>query len=361
MASTMTEIARQAGVSVSLVSRVLRGDESVKLRPATRRKILNAHDQLGGVKRQIVPLDRETVAPHILVPVNRAYADGASFSSVPFSSQTPILTGMEPVIEENGGHVSISLFDLPRKHQVIGKLMEPPRRYNGILLLTGMVDPPLLDMIRQQAIPHVSIDPYAMQLELHDVHRDVLGGMREALVHLQSLGHQRIAYVGTRKDRYSRFLAALVETRLAIDLDLTCWLEVATDVRDAATWRDMASQQFERWLAARRDFTAVVCQNDYIAFGVMEAARRAGFTIGQDLSVIGFDNVERHNPAYAFEPGLTTIDSAYDEIGQRCARSLVEQIRGQRQQIIHERVLIHLIMRRTTGPTPGRQASAAPF
>jgi LacI family transcriptional regulator len=196
----------------------------------------------------------------------------------------------------------------------------------------------------------VSVDPYATQFDVHDVHRDITGGFRKALEHLASLGHERIAYVGTRKDRYARFVAATIETKLPVDMELTCWLDVPPRAIDYAVWRESAAKHFSQWVADRRDFTAVICQNDYIAFGVMDAARQAKLKIGKDLSIVGFDNIERNNPGYPFEPGLTTVDSAYDEIGRRCAISLVEQIRGGRRQIIHERVPIDLVVRDTTGP-----------
>ena len=84
-------------------------------------------------------------------------------------------------------------------------------------------------------------------------------------------------------------------------------------------------------MATGEPFTAVVCANDEMASGAMKYAREHGYTLPNDLSIIGFDNVMF---ATYLHPTLTTIDNPVYEMGQMAARQVLKEIYQQNNQAI---------------------------
>ena len=93
--------------------------------------------------------------------------------------------------------------------------------------------------------------------------------------------------------------------------------------------------------------TAILCATDAIALGAMAAIRRAGLTVGRDVSVIGYGNTEAG--LYA-EPPLTTIDHAIVDNGRHLADLLMREINGEPIQGLTRLEPVHLIARQSDGP-----------
>jgi len=93
--------------------------------------------------------------------------------------------------------------------------------------------------------------------------------------------------------------------------------------------------------------TAILCATDAIALGAMAAIRRAGLTVGREVSVIGYGNTEAG--LYA-EPPLTTIDHAIVDNGRHLADLLMRQINGEPVQGLTRLEPVHLIARQSDGP-----------
>ncbi len=155
-------------------------------------------------------------------------------------------------------------------------------------------------------------------------------GAFDAVEHLISLGHRRVAYIGAsaahagRLRRFDGFRDALLEHGLAVRDE---WVVGPAD--DSGPGYSTLADGYvamQRLLALPRRPTAVLARNDFTAMGALSAARDLGLQIPGDMAIVGFDNV----PLAAFTtPPLTTVEQPTSEQGHRAAQMLLERIEGE--------------------------------
>jgi len=175
-------------------------------------------------------------------------------------------------------------------------------------------------------------------------------GAFDAVEHLISLGHKRIAYIGAsaaharRLKRFQGFADALQEHGLELREQ---WIVGPTD--DSGPGYSTLSDGYnamQRLLSRSERPTAIFARNDFTAMGALSAARENGLSIPGDLAIVGFDNV----PLSAFTaPPLTTVEQPTAEQGRRAANMLIERIEGE-VELEHREVTFdcQLIIRAST-------------
>jgi LacI family transcriptional regulator len=209
--------------------------------------------------------------------------------------------------------------------------------------------PDSLETIVRAGVPAVLVD-YHMPtefvrvpvVEVEDMH-----GMYSAVAHLQRLGHQKIALVygpldELRQVGYRRALADAGET---YDDAL---------VADAGELHfENAAGVCEELLRARPDVTAVAATTDVLAFGVLQAARRVGRRVPDELAVVGFDDIPL---AAAMNPPLTTVRQPVHEIVSQAVELLLEQIASRDITLDRRRVVLkaELVVRESCGSKVAR-------
>jgi LacI family transcriptional regulator len=168
-------------------------------------------------------------------------------------------------------------------------------------------------------------------------------GVRDAMRHLLALGHQRIGFITGRMDiacsldRLQGYRDGLAEVGLTYDPEL---------VREGDYMQPTGFQQARTLLGLEAPPTAIVASNDVMAFGVMDAAKAAGLTIGQDISIIGFDDVFMASQVY---PTLTTIRQPMAEMGSVALDMLVTLLEGRTALTTRRELPTELIIRASTG------------
>jgi DNA-binding LacI/PurR family transcriptional regulator len=346
----MRHIAREAGVSPAVVSRLFRGDPELRISDQRRREIFEARDRLGGVKVRPSKLSHVIVSP-VGLSQDQAYIKRNILEDRTYRT-------FEQELKKRGYRLR---FEHLPEAEVCGRLKRwigSPGRPDGMLVLWNYCTPELAHMLRMYAFPHVSNDFTREHLEINTVCQHATAGMRQAVEHLAGLGHRRIAFVGQTK--FYRY-PMMVSTMTALDLPLNpsdnCWLEPVRYPQDVDELRERARDAFDGWFQRHRHVTAVVCSRDHVALGVVDAMKRRGLVPGRDLSVIGYDNLEVHRPRPGEKPILTTIDLPFERVGRRMAELLLNQILHGQTAIIHERVPVSLVVRETTGPCLGRPGS----
>jgi DNA-binding LacI/PurR family transcriptional regulator len=173
-------------------------------------------------------------------------------------------------------------------------------------------------------------------------------GIWEAINHLAGLGHQEIAFIkgsegnGDTEDRWNAVLATCKNLGIRVDPRLTVQLERIE--RHAEEGR-IATQKL---LRRGKRFTALVAYNDVSALGAMTALREAGHKVPEDVSVMGFDDIEFASFA---NPPLTTIRQPLHEMGAKAAELLICKIADDKsaQSIC---VRPELVVRLSTCPPP---------
>ncbi len=178
--------------------------------------------------------------------------------------------------------------------------------------------------------------------QVNCVRPDYMMGVFDAVSHLIHLGHRRIAFIGDSKStyRYAAYRIALETHQQEMFPEL-----VIREARPTGDGTDLLIDRLLRLPKAQRP-TALFCVNDRIAINAMEALRNRGLSIPDDLSVIGFDDIEES--ATAPVP-LSTVKVPYYEIGQAAVAVLMEKIKTG-QDILPKTIPAVYLMRKSVGP-----------
>jgi DNA-binding LacI/PurR family transcriptional regulator len=328
---TIIDVASEAGVSKSTVSRVLRGDGS-SVREETRAKVWAAVKRLG--------YEHNAVASSLRT--NRTYTVMLAIPDITNPFWPEVARGLQDAVEEHGYAVVLSNSDWDVERERRFLRLAGRNRFDAIAINpTGVSNTELL----ATRIPTVILGVRGDCPDFDMVGSDSYGGTIQALNHLYSLGHRRIAMIRGqhRGERGRARLAAYDEFLSAHDLAHDPSLLVATsfDLQGGA----MAMQML---LALASPPTAVLAANDILAIGAMQAAHQMGLNIPADLSIVGMDDIY---PAATTNPPLTTLAKAKYEIGRQAARFLLDRIEGKAPDVPRRQVIAcRLIERNSTAP-----------
>jgi len=307
---TLSVVAALAGTSVPTVSKVLRGGTDVS--PETRRRVLDAVSTVGYARPERAKADAardETGQPGLIdLVVNHVEGSWAN----------RVLTGVEHEAAAAGLDVVITLTGA--NDDWVSRLLR--RRSLGAVVV--LVDPTSSQFraLSAAGIPVVLVDPMTKPpVDAASVGVANWDGGRIAAEHLLQLGHRRLGVVaGSRSHLYSR--ARVDGFRAAVE---------AAGVTDSVPvahgdWSRERARAATRGLLEREpDVSAIFACSDIMALGVYEALAERGLAVGDDISVIGFDDLPEAQWA---SPRLTTIRQPSAEMGSAAVRLLLEAARG---------------------------------
>ena len=330
---TITDVAAQAGVGAGTVSRVL--NHSPKVSGRTRAKVLAA----------IELLDYQ---PN---PVARALSRGRCETIgvvVPFFTHASAVVRLRGVVDAlQGNDYDLVLFNVeaPAHRDAHFAMLSRRGRIDGLLVISMPLAAEHVARLARNKLPVVLVDARVPGVT-SVVIDDVAGGLLAAR-HLVRLGHERIAFIGdfpdsalgftSSADREEGYRRALDESGLPIVDEL---------VRHGPHVRSVARGLADELLSATPPPTAIFAASDVQALGVIDAARARGMRVPDDVSVVGFDDIEL--AAYA---GLTTVRQPLFASGRQGAELLLEALAS--DQPLHPTEVelpLELIERATTCP-----------
>ena len=327
----MADVAREAGVSVATVSKVVNGRYGVAR--STHEKVLGVIDELGYEAslgaRSLRSLQTGVVG--VLV---------AEFE--PFS--TELLKG----VSEAMGGTDYELIAYAGRHHgdLVGWERRSLVRLGGSVIDGAIVVTPTVVDASTGGIPVVAVDPHTGPSHVPTVDADSFAGAVAATRHLLDLGHRRIAHLAGRADlesgraREDGYRHAMAAAGVPVEEDLVRVGGYRTDAAEAPV----------RELLTRRDRpTAVFAANDLTAIRTLEVALELGLDVPGDLSVVGFDNVPESVLAV---PPLTTVEQPLRAMGSTALGMLVDLLEGREPDPVHVRLPTRLVERATTGPAP---------
>lgn len=196
------------------------------------------------------------------------------------------------------------------------------RQVDGVILVPVLKngEERLIQKLRENDIPFVFLDRYLNKPASDYIIIDNLSGVRQAMEYLISLGHKRIGcisaqpYTWTSKQRVRACKKIVREKALATENSL---VQISNLVDDKGGY-DAAN----KLLSMKNRPTAIFATNDIIAIGAYKAAKDKGIRIPQDLSLVGFDDIEASSH---LEVPLTTIFQPIDKMGEIAIKILVEK------------------------------------
>lgn len=217
------------------------------------------------------------------------------------------------------------------------------------LMLSGeQHSPELHRFLTSRNIPYVHTDVYSPDSHHPCVGYDNRSAAKQVVAHLLNLGHRDIAALVGPRATNDRMALRIAGARVGLEergLELSEGRIVERPYSIAK-----ARDGFRELMRREPEVTAIVCGNDVLAFGVILEAQAMGIKVPQDLSVVGFDNLEF---AAEINPPLTTIQVPTYDMGIAAADYLIGQLTGV-PVATHTKIEINFILRGSTGPAPVR-------
>jgi len=212
---------------------------------------------------------------------------------------------------------------------------------DGVLLVTFTDRVLIEDMLRVWHGPMVLVDHYFEDLPITGVIDDSEGGARQAVNHLLSLGHRRIAYAEmTRREnnpwRYAGYAGALHDAGLEIEEDL---------VAPCFGSFDGGRRAGEEFLSMDEPPTAIFAFDDLRAWGIWRAAEARGLEVGKDLALVGFGDTAARA---GFPEELSSVRFDSRVIGRTAVEKLEEQIDGEGRAGEVVEVATELVIRKSS-------------
>jgi LacI family transcriptional regulator len=337
--STISDVAKRAGVSAMTVSRVVNGSGYTSI--ATRARVEAAIEELGYVPNALARQLRSKRTKTIALVV-------ADISN-PFF--TTIARGVEDYAVSHGFSVMYCNTDESEVEEEQYLLMLIERQVDGVLLVPARSSGDSFRLLNAHHMPVVVLDRRIAARDVDSVRCDSEAGAYALARHLVDLGHRRIAVltggrnVSTSVDRVAGCRRALEEAGVELPDEMVHWGGFNFGKSNQADGHRMAREM----LAAPGERpTAVFCANNFIGFGAIRALREAGLRVPDDMSVVAFDDLPEE---WVSEPFLTVAAQPAYDIGQRGATLLLEHILGGHEPTGESIVLpFELRIRRSSAP-----------
>lgn len=335
--ATIRDIADLAGVSIATVSRVLNDRPDVA--PGTREQVLQV------VREHGFQTNRGARA----LSSGRTGIVGLTLPLVNDSYFGPILSGASEALYEQDMRIMLSptLHEHDREVTLMDRLTHGAT--DGAILILPEESTDELKHLQETSFPFVVVDPREAPPDgIPCVSAMHAAGAKAATEHLLELGHRRIGAIGGQPGWYANdermigFRAALAAARQLPDPDLILYSD----------WSIATGEQAAEELLARPEPpTAIFAFNDNAAIGTLNAARRRGLRVPEDLSVVGFDDTFQ---ATIVTPQLTTVRQPLAELGRLGVSLLMRLVEGQRLDALRIELATTLVVRESTGPAPRR-------
>ncbi|QGQ95214.1 LacI family transcriptional regulator [Paenibacillus psychroresistens] len=304
--TTIKDVAKKAGVSISTVSRVINGMDRVS--KSTTKKVQLAVETLNfypdHVARAMINKKTQTIG--LIVP---------QLSNEYWALMSEVIQNQ---LWLNGYTTLISSTDNETDKENAYLKMYIERRVDGIIYcapsqhLSG--DQQQMDMLKRSGVPIVTLDPSVVGISC--VTGDHLLGSFNAVEHLIQLGHRNIAYIGgpvVSIEREFGYRKAMMMHRLNLNEALILTVNGQTPKE--------GYRALQQLLASGEKFDALFCGNDMLAFGAIKALEEANIRVPEDVAVVGYDDIQS---ASLFKPTLTTVRQPISDIGKELIGLLLQ-------------------------------------
>lgn len=333
MTVTIYDVAREAGVSMATVSRVVNNNPNVK--PQTRKKVFEAIDRLGyrpnAVARGLA--SKKTTTVGVVIP---------DISNAIFAE---VARGIEDIA--NMYHYNIILCNADKKKEkeirVVNTLLE--KQVDGLLFMGGVVTDEHIEAFRTSSVPVVLCATTSADEVIPSVDIDHEAAAFDAVELLLAKGHRKIGMIsGTLQDpalgymRYQGYKRALEKAGIPLREDY---------VRVGNYRYESGLEVMKYFLELNDRPTAIFAATDEMAIGAIHTIQDHGQTVPDDFSVISIDNVRM---ASMVRPQLTTIAQPMYDIGAVSMRLLTKLMN--KEQVTQSKVILphETIQRKSVAP-----------
>jgi LacI family transcriptional regulator len=330
MSVTIKDIAEKADVSISTVSKSLNDKGGVS--PVTRQKILNIAKEMGYFSfHSQANLKTHNIAfimsrRHIPIFNNPFY--------------TRVIAGVEIEVENYDYNLLFSTIKLDALESKEVPSIISQNKVDGLILAGADINNEMIKAIEELKFPTVLVDNYLNSPIMDSIVSDNFSGAMKAVEYLINMGHQKIGYAGgpnshpSFNERYKAFKLEMIENDLEINNNFI-------KIKDEFD-QNMGKELAKLFLKEKELPTAIFAANDATAIGLLQTFNKYGIKVPEDISIIGFDNIE----LTAFiSPKITTISVDKEGMGQEAARKLFERIQNPEKKSTKSVITTELIER----------------
>lgn len=309
MAASIKDVAREAGVSIATVSRVLNDIDVVN--EDTKQKVKDAIKKLAYrpniVARSLKTQKSSTIG--IIIPdiSNQFYPE--------------IVRGCEDVANIYNYNIMLCNADLDLEKEMEALRILKEKMIDGVIYMSNSIEHNIIDLIKDLEMPTVLVETTDVEGIFPSVTIDNIMAAADAVKYLANNGNKKIAYVGTSIEkvnasskRYEGYKKGLEEMGITLDKELVYFGGVKA--RDGYAGINAI-------LDKGAEVDAVFCASDEIAMGVINALRDKSIKVPEDVDVMGFDDIYS---ASIFYPKLTTIAQPMYDMGSVSMRMLIKSI-----------------------------------
>lgn len=331
---TIKDVAQLAGVSPSTVSHVMNNTRFVE--PETRERVLSAMTALNYQPNRLARSLRsqKTHTLGVLLPN----------SANPFFAQ--VLLGIEAASFEYGYSVILGNANDDSEREISHLGVLASKQIDGVLLISTGAYADALELLARYDMPTILVDRSPGERPLDAIMVDNIGGGALATEYLIGLGHRRIGCVAGQMslmpsaDRVTGYRQALRNAGLPINEALIIPGNFTHEGGYLATQRLLQ----ESAASSEERVTALFACNDLMAVGAIRACHEAGLRVPQDISIIGFDDIQL---ASYVVPPLTTIMQPAERLGRTAVEILVARLDTRTAPIQRQQLEVALIERQS--------------
>jgi DNA-binding LacI/PurR family transcriptional regulator len=326
------EVARLAKVSTATVSRTINGSDKVTAETAER------------VRRAIEALKFYPNTNARALGSGRSSLYGLIISDITNPFFPELVKSFEDVAVQFGQEVLVANtnYDPHRMEVCVTRMLQ--RKVDGVAIMTSEMEDHLVDEMSSRRIPLVFLDTGTPQKGISNIAIDYASGIDAAVAHLSALGHTAIGFISgpmsltSARVRRRAFANSIKRKSLTLDRNL---------IEEGNHRMDGGHEAMARLLDKAVRPTAVLTSNDMTAIGAMGAIFERGLKVPQDISLIGFDDIELS----AFtQPALTTVRLPRQEIAKVAFRALYNTQQDASSKGSEYTIRPTLIERKSTGP-----------
>lgn len=320
--TTIRDIAKNAKVSSSTVSRVLNKDSTLSVSEETKSKIIMIADELGYQtmrKRKYKEQKNKHTGKIAIVSFQTQLEE----QNDPYF--LPLRQGIEEELAANG-YYDIQTIRLPQTFtETLGEDID------GFVVMGNIH----IDVLRKLGaknnnIVYVNYSGGSQSQEFDFVHFDFNKAVRQALIHLASLGYKDIGFMGGAEHEYTLLGSRECrEQRKDVYIDFMKEKGLADYIQIYTGYFSMEEgyRLMKNLISEGRKPEALFAASDSIAIGAIRALREASLSIPEDIAVVSFNDIE--TAAY-MTPALTTIKVHKKEMGRRSVQLLLERVKGRK-------------------------------
>lgn len=332
----LLDVATRASCSTATVSRVL--NEPDRVTPDIRERVIVAMSDLGYVPNSAARALRS----------QRSRIMGIVIPTLNHAIYARLVEALQHKLAESGYSllVATSEYDLLRENEQARLLIE--RGVEAVVLIGELHRPELYELLKRVRIPYVNTYVYRTDSAHPCVGFDNRLATSEMTEFLLGLGHRAIGVISAVTAGNDRASERVAGVRAALEKHGLTLPPEAVYERPYSIASGREGLRYLRLLDPAP--TAIMCGNDILAMGALVECRSLGIRIPQQISIVGFDNLEF---AAHLDPSLTTMDVPAAEMGERAADLLLRKVGGQASvESVH--LEPRLIVRHTSGraPTP---------